>query len=413
MAIISAIANGLRALPYAHFFHLDNGKKLAIITFFANFYFYNHIGTLYQQARGLNLLQVNSIWSIIVGTIFLAEVPTGVLADKIGRKGSVTIALLLQALGEFLYFFASDYWAFVAIAILAGVGYAFSSGASEALVYDSLPETNREAEMKKSMGRVGSAYQLAFFAAPILGGLIVSELVMSKFLAAIFLTACSVTVAFLISLTLKEPGGHYQRAQESPWTILKDGLSQVKNSPKLQWLIAISVLTSTFSNSLVSLYQPYFAQFSTPTFWIGAALSLGGLLAFGVQHNAYWIEKKLGRAGFFILTLWPGIMYVLFALVSLPVLLVPIFGMAYASMEARSPLLSAYKNEQIKSQNRATVLSLINMFNSLYVALMSLVFGRIADSSVSHAFLWIGILIIVFALVLRTDRVATSPHPLN
>ena len=36
----------------------------------------------------------------IVGTIFLAEVPTGVIADRIGRKWSVVTALLLQTLGE-------------------------------------------------------------------------------------------------------------------------------------------------------------------------------------------------------------------------------------------------------------------------------------------------------------------------
>ena len=88
---------------------IDNTKKLAIVTFFANLYFYNHIGTLYQQTRGLSLLQVNSIWSIIVGTIFLAEVPTGVIADKIGRKWSIVTALFLQTLGEFFYFFAKDY----------------------------------------------------------------------------------------------------------------------------------------------------------------------------------------------------------------------------------------------------------------------------------------------------------------
>jgi MFS family permease len=141
---------------------LDNVKKLAIVTFFSNLYFYNHIGTLYQQTRGLNLLEVSSIWSIILCTIFLAEVPTGVLADKVGRKWSVVMALLLQTIGEFLYFFASNYFTFVLIAILAGVGYAFLSGANEALVYDSLPEKDRKNEMKKSMGMIGSSYQLAF-----------------------------------------------------------------------------------------------------------------------------------------------------------------------------------------------------------------------------------------------------------
>ena len=389
---------------------MDNTKKLAIVTFFSNLYFYNHIGTLYQQTRGLNLLQVSSIWSIIVATIFLAEVPTGVLADKIGRKWSVVMALLLQTLGEFLYFFATGYFSFVLIAILAGLGYAFLSGANEALVYDSLPKENREGEMKKSMGLIGSAYQLAFFIAPLVGGLIVSQLILAKFLMAILLTACSVAVAFLISLSLKEPQDGYKHSEESPLAIFREGFNEVKNNRRLKWLIAVAVLTSTFSNSLLSLYQPYFAKASVPTFWIGASLSLGGLLAFLLLKYAYLIEQKLGKFGFLVVTIWPGIMYLLLAMVSLPVLLIPIFIVAYASMEARNPLLSSYKNEQIKSKNRATVLSLINMFGMLYVALMGLVFGRIADYSIPIAFVSIGLLIVLFTFVLRTDKIAIQKN---
>ncbi len=101
-------------------------------------------------------------------------------------------------------------------------------------------------------------------------------------------------------------------------------------------------------------------------------------------------------------------MYLLLAMVSLPALLIPIFIVAYASMEARNPLLSSYKNEQIKSKNRATVLSLINMFGMLYVALLGLVFGRIADYSIPIAFVSIGLLIVLFAFVLRTDKIAVQ-----
>jgi len=95
-------------------------------------------------------------------------------------------------------------------------------------------------------------------------------------------------------------------------------------------------------------------------------------------------------------------------MVSLPALLIPVFVIAYASMEARNPLLSSYKNEQIKSKNRATVLSLINMFGMLYVALTGLVFGKIADYSISIAFISIGLLILLFAVVLRTDKISTQ-----
>ena len=107
-----------------------NAQKLALITFFSSLYFYIHVNTLYLQSRSLNLLEIRSLESIIILTIFLAEVPTGVIADRIGRKWSVVLALAFQALGEILYLFSSTFPAFVFIAVLAGIGFAFLSGAT-------------------------------------------------------------------------------------------------------------------------------------------------------------------------------------------------------------------------------------------------------------------------------------------
>lgn len=392
-----------------HHLQIDNTKKLALITFFANLYFYNHIGTLYAQTRGLNLLQCTSIWSIIVGTVFLAEVPTGVIADRIGRKWSVVTALLLQTLGEVWYLFARSYFVFVFIGILAGIGYAFSSGAEEALIYDTLPQEDKETTMKKAMGLVGGSCQLAYFLAALIGGLIVSELVMSKFLLVIFLTACSVALAFLISLTLQEPQKPYAHSEESSLTILKEGIGQLRHNRKLQWIVAIVVLTMSFSSSLHSLYQPYFARAQVPSFWIGASLSLTGLLGFFTLKYAYLLEEKMSkRFGLFIAIILPGLMYLVLAALSHPNVLIPTFIIAYASLGLRNPLLSSYQNQQIKSKNRATVLSLINMFSRLYEAIMGLVFGKIADYSISLSFFVIGVLIILFSVILRVDKLAVQ-----
>lgn len=386
--------------------NLSNGEKLAVVTFFQNLYLYNHVGALYQQSKGLSLLQINSIWSIVVGTIFLAEVPTGVIADKFGRKKSVVIALFLQFLGEIFYLFARNYFSFVFIAILAGVGYSFLSGANEALVYDSLPSDDKEKRMKKAMGLIGASYHLAFFIAPLLGGLIISELVLNKFLLGIGLTASSVLVAFLISLSLKEPVSQYKHQEESPLTILKNGINQIVKNRKVQWIAAIAVLTTAFPNTLLNLYQPYFVKFGLNTSLpIGIALSLGGLTAFLIQKNIYAIEEKLGRYGLFAISVIPGIFYLLFASVTKILYLFPIFIFTYAFAEAKNPLISSYQNVQIDSKNRATTISLINMLIQFYVAIMGLVFGRIADYSIPTAFVTIGMLVILATILLRVDKI--------
>jgi len=385
---------------------MTNTTKLAVISFFASLYFYNHVGTLYLQTRGLSLLQVNSIWTIIMLAALLAEVPTGVLADKIGRKWSVVIALFIQALGEFLYLFADNYFVFALIAALAGVGYAFFSGAGEALVYDSLPAGNRETQMKKSMGFIDSWHQTAFFVAPIIGGLVVSQLTISKFLLAILMTSISVSIAFLVSLTLVEPKKNYTHPEMPPWAIFKDGLKLLFTHQRLQWIVAISIFTNSLSNSLLNLYQPYLVQHRvSSSVVLGVSLSIGSLLAILLLRNINKIEEIVGQSrALIIFSLVPAVFYILLAFSSSVWTLIPLFILTLSVADLKNPLLSGYQNIHIPSHNRATVLSLISMLSKLYVAFASLAIGYVADYSISWAYLAIGLIIITLSLITRTNK---------
>jgi len=108
------------------------------------------------------------------------------------------------------------------------------------------------------------------------------------------------------------------------------------------------------------------------------------------------------------MTIWPAVMYILLAVASYPPALLPIFVVAYASVGAKSPLLSSYQNRLIQSKSRATVLSLMNMFAKLYAALMGLALGRLADISIPLTFSLIGMVVILCAFILRVDRLAIA-----
>jgi hypothetical protein len=165
------------------------------------------------------------------------------------------------------------------------------------------------------------------------------------------------------------------------------------------------VLTATFGGSLLTFSQPHFVRYGVSTFMIGAALSIGSLLATVTQHYAYLVERPFGkRAGVLFATLLPGLLYIVLASVTggLPVYLLVV--LLYGVNDLKKPLYSAYQNAIIPSQNRATILSLLNMFTSLYVAGMALVYGAIANQSIPTAFLTIGVVIVAAALLLRADR---------
>ena len=76
----------------------------------------------------------------------------------------------------------------------------------------------------------------------------------------------------------------------------------------------------------------------------------------------------------------------------------------YGGNDMKAPLFSAYQNALIESENRATVLSLINMFVSLFLALMAPLYAGLAQVSLELAFVVMGAVIIAAGLLLRVQR---------
>jgi MFS family permease len=387
-------------------FGWGNVTKLALAYFLSTLYFYIPVGTLYLRGKGLNYVQINSLWGIIVGTMFLTEVPTGIIADRVGRKRAVNVALGLQVLGEVIYIFARSYGPFALAAIVGGLGFAFGSGCVEALAYDALKADGREGEMSKAMGYIEAAQRFANLLAFSVGGLLVQNLTQERFVTAIIVTACAVGAGFLISFTLDEPDAERQeKASKSSLKLLQDGIQLLRDNRLFRRLALLSLATVPFRDYLGSLYQPHFLDAGVPPLWFGLALSLAsGLSILGARY-AYWLEERMGKQGsLLVAAALPGLLYLAMAAVVHPVFSVPVFCALYGSMSLRGPILSGQLNAHIASENRATVLSLISMFSGVYVSLMGLLIGHIADVSVPYGLATMGIIVLAGSLLFRARQ---------
>ena len=247
---------------------LSNITKVAIIRFAQSFHLYIHAYALILIDRGLSLFQITSIESIVIATIFFMEIPTGVIADRIGRKWSITAALVLMMSAEFLFLFARTYPVYIVVAILTGTGFAFASGAVEAMVYDSLPEAtlvvhqeigkisnsgtsvkerdshltktdNRDNLMKKAMGQINSIARIAFFISPVVGAFIIGDGSQEGYIIAIALTVIALLIGVLVSLTLKEPQSEWDSEKPDSLTILKEGIAELRGNKNLQRLVLL------------------------------------------------------------------------------------------------------------------------------------------------------------------------------
>ena len=393
-----------------------NINKVIIINFCQRFHLYVHALALLLLARGLTLVQISLIESIMIFTIFLMEVPTGVLADRVGRKWSIFASTLLLMSGEVIFIFARSFEWYIFIALLTGTGFAFASGAVEALVYDSLPSSskvNREDAMKRAMGRVNSWGQIAFVIAPIVGGLIIGDGGVDKFIPAIALTAAALLIGAVVCLTLREPADDSAAAKPGSMTLLRDGLGLLRHHQRLRRLAMLVIFTTPITSSLVTtLGPPYLTQNEVSPFVVAAVLSVGSLLAAITQRYAYKLEAWLGQArAIALLILLPGLMYWLLAAAYGPFATVLVMILMYGVNDMKAPLFSAYQNAIIDSRNRATVLSLINMFLNLFAALAAPLFAKIAETSLAAAFVAMGLMIVTAGLLLRVHRLPATPPP--
>jgi MFS family permease len=384
----------------------SNVAKMMIVYFCTRFHLYIHAYALVLIGRGLSLLEISTIETVVIATLFLAEVPTGVLADRVGRRGSIVLSTLFLMLGELIFAFSSQYWQYLIIAVFTGLGFAFSSGAAESLIYDSLPPENRDASMKRTMGRYNSVGQIAFFLAPLVGGVVLGDLAPEWVQAAILLTVLALGIGVLVSLTLREPVTEWHVERSSARQIFTGGMSEIRRSPLLQKLVLVILFTAPFGGMFVTtLAGPYMAQNGVPPYWIALALSFGSLIAAFAQANVHRIERLLGeRWALVVLILLPGMNYLLLASLvgALPVWLLIMF--MYGTNDLKAPLLSAYQNALITSRSRATVLSMISMIVNVFVAVVAPIYAALATRSLPLAFAVMGSVIIGASLLLRIDR---------
>jgi len=117
---------------------------------------------VYQINRvGLNPLQLVLVGTTLELSVFLFEVPTGVVADVYSRRLSIIIGMFLIGLGFIVQGSLPVFTAVLAAQVLWGVGFTFTSGATQAWIVDEVGEANagrvflRGSQMKHACDVIG------------------------------------------------------------------------------------------------------------------------------------------------------------------------------------------------------------------------------------------------------------------
>ncbi|MBD3204654.1 MFS transporter [Candidatus Woesearchaeota archaeon] len=381
----------------------SNIKKLYLFIFFSSMHFFGGILIPFFTDWGnINFTQVMILQSWFMLWIFLLEIPSGVLADYIGRKKTLIIGAAAGIVCPLIYSSFPNFFIFLIGEMFFALSASMYSGAGEALIYDSLKIIKQTKKSKQVFGRLQSFKLAGILVSAPVGSLIASNFGLR---APMFLVAVPLTIAFFIGMTLKEPETTSKRS-ENYLKILTRGTDFFKKNKILKLLTFDMVSIAAIGYFMIWFYQPMLEKAGIPIKFFGFVHAVFSLSQIIILNNYLFMEKVFGSKKNVLLfsSLITGFMYILGGLFSNPLAVLSAIIIGGGFGLARRPLFTSYMNKYIESSERATVISTISMFQRLVLVIVNPIVGFLAEMSFDFTLILLGILALLFALISRVEE---------
>jgi MFS family permease len=376
---------------------MNNVDKYFWVTLFQSAGFLSPVITLFFIHRGLSYPQIFIVTLIVLVCMFLFEVPTGIFADRYGRKTSIIVGLSLILIASILLIWANSFIFFLMIYALAGIATAFLSGSGEAMVFDSLKEEGKEGEMKKYMARLNVASFLPVVITAPIGAFIAKDLAESQFILILMLGSLFFLLSLLMSFTLREPRARGMPRKKSSLDLFKSSFNDMRKSPILVRLFINKTLVLIMCSHIFgTIWQPYLKDSGVPIIWFGVLVAISALMIAYLSSRIDAIEKHIPNKKFIFLTaLLAFIAFLLGAFIRNIYFAIALYLVIRIVLWMRDPIFSHYINQHIESHNRATMLSAMAMVVNLFAIVLLLLAGAVASVGLNFIFILCAIVILV------------------
>ena len=333
-----------------------NITKLYLIKIAKWFMLFMPIIVLFYQDNGLEMQDVFLLQGVYSVAIVLLEIPSGYLADVLGRKQTLIIGSFLGFAGFGIYSLSFGFWGFLAAELTMGIGQSLISGADSALLYDTLKAMDKKDQYLKQEGRMVSVGNFAEAIAGIVGGLLANISLRTPFYA-------QTAVAFIgipAALMLIEPIRQEKLTKMSFGDILSIVRYSLIENRQLKWNIFFSAVIGATTLTMAWFVQPYFRHVELPLTLFGVFWSLLNLSVAITSYYAYKVEFRLGQKKMIILiaTMIP-LLYLILSRIDV-VWGIAVLFLFYLIRGVATPVLKEYINRIADSHTRATVLSVRN-----------------------------------------------------
>ncbi len=350
-----------------------NVKILAWLNFFIDFKIFAPLAIIYFARVSGSYVLGMSVFSIIMITQALFELPTGVFSDYIGRRKTVILGAIASASSLVLYAIGLNYIVLVVGAVLEGLSRAFYSGNNDALLYDSLKEDNQEKEYDEYLGKTSSLFQVAAALAALLSGIVAAVSFPFLMWASVFAHLPSL----LLAVMLKEPSVT-SRIDTNVFSHTKEALKFMIKNYKLRMLTAASMLGYAFGEAAYQFRSAFVATL-WPVWAIGLAKFLSSAGAALSYYFSGWGIRRYGKLKVLIIGRLFSKFANIFPLIFPTVLSPAIMSVSSLTHGIENVAKNSLMQKEFTDKQRATMSSLTSLLGNLAFGIFALLLGIMAD----------------------------------
>jgi len=374
----------------------SNVWKFYLYRVFCSLMFIIPIFVLFYQDNGLSMTQVMILQSVYTAIIMILVVPSGIVADYIGRKKVLITNAVLFSISWFWFALSYSFAGFLIAEIVMALSTAMWMASGTAFFYDNLKELGRERKFKKLFGNVIGINYFGGALASLAGGYIAVYSLRIPF----WTTAITSLFALLITFSFTDTK-KYKHGDKDYLKHLKEAVRFAATHPRIRLFMIYSAISFAVGFSGFILYQPYFKSIGVPLVYFGWIFFIMSILAAAGSKISAKIEGMLGEKKILVLLLF--IMALSFFGMSKMFLIAGVIFPVILSFNGGifEPILSDYMNKHIESHHRSTILSLHTLVTQLFTTVLAPFIGWITDFwSLKTAFLAATIILIIDLFIL-------------
>lgn len=358
---------------------------------------------VYFSDMGLSAFQMGILYAVWPLTALIFEIPTGAFADLYGRKKSVLLGYLLEALAVLSLFFWKDFKLMLLSFAFLGFASTFSSGSKDAWIVDMINKKN-----KKVIHGFFSKMQFFICGGLVFSGILGAILVKNYGLSIIWIVtffSYIFSVVFLFFFTKEDYLRKKANLSESFLKLknqAKKSLSYSYNHPVLFYIIFAGMVAMLASNLQGTIaWIPLLKSFGMKEHYFGYLWSVMALVMAISPIFAIKFLKKKRERNFIVLTsiLWI-ITTALILLANNIILALIILFLGLFFYCSSNPSEEVYFHRFVPSKLRATVGSVKNMMFSIVVIIILPIEGWLVDNIGSKYTIFISAILMIPAIIL-------------